>query len=284
MATARLILSLLTIGLSRARVEESPRRVLSQNQSQVFVNLARLPIATPACSAARWGRVLELVHHLGAAAHEISAKFRDEGFWGVFGSQYHGAKVNFMWNAICNDEQLANKSSLQVCEIGFNAGQSAVLFLESGRETRVLSFDLGDYPWNKKQASTVKAAYGERFDIIFGNSLETVQNFVAKNKDFKCDVAFIDGAKTRQIRNQDLKNIRRLSTVGDTLLLFDEATTMECMNQGDCQSTRQNHYSWGGATLAYYDAVSSGLMKILDCAWPVGMEGADGVCKARYAK
>ena len=159
-----------------------------------------------------------------------------------------------------------------------------MLFLESGRETRVLSFDLGDYPWNKKQASTVKAAYGERFDIIFGNSLETVQNFVAKNKDFKCDVAFIDGAKTRQIRNQDLKNIRRLSTVGDTLLLFDEATTMECMNQGDCQSTRQNHNSWGGATLAYYDAVSSGLMKILDCAWPVGMEGADGVCKARYAK
>ena len=47
-----------------------------------------------------------------------------------------------------------------VCEVGFNSGLSAMLFLESATHVRVVSFDLADLPWSARAAEVLAAAYG----------------------------------------------------------------------------------------------------------------------------
>ena len=46
-----------------------------------------------------------------------------------------------------------------VCEIGFNAGHSALTFLSMTNNTQVVSFDLGTHPYFKPSIETISAMY-----------------------------------------------------------------------------------------------------------------------------
>ena len=96
-------------------------------------------------------------------------------------------------------------------QIGFLAGHTALLFLEAAPAAHVLSFDLGEWPWAKKQAALLTRAYGvARFKAVFGSSEETLPSYARTRMRPKCDVAFIDGGKTEQLRMADLKTFARL--------------------------------------------------------------------------
>ena len=152
----------------------------------------------------------------------------------------------------------------------------------------VSSFDLGNYRWSRPLAALLQRAYGkQRLVVTFGYTNRTLPKYVATNpRGGKCDVAFIDGDKTRVGRLKDMKEVRRLYK--PSTIFFDEATSLDCVSsQARCAAAceadkRHKSDLWGGATLAYCDAAQQGLITIQRCAWPPGMQDMDGICVGTF--
>ena len=75
---------------------------------------------------------------------------------------YEDVKVSFMHAHACRLGQRTWRPT--VCEVGFNAGLSALLLLESVPNGVVLSFDLGDMPW-ARAADSISATIACAFFI-----------------------------------------------------------------------------------------------------------------------
>ena len=96
-----------------------------------------------------------------------------------------------------------------MCEIGFNAGHSAILWLESSPHLKYLGFDLGVHHYSKMNLHFFESRYSaDRFRVIFGPSNDTVPRFVAENPSFRCDILSIDGGHELGEAAWDLINMR----------------------------------------------------------------------------
>ena len=252
-----------------------------------FVEAVRSSPGPIGCRPGGFERIDKLARLLSAAGSGGCSQFGFHGMFGVFSEplksspgwiskyKYGSTKSSFIFNETCAHAHASPSELLQICEIGFNAGHTALLFLEAASAARVLSFDLGDMPWAKKQAALLSRAYGaDRFQAVFGSSDETVPSYSSRltKKASKCDVAFSDGGKTESLRLADLRNFRRLARP-QALLLFDEITTLACVRG---EGEREDHcgHAWQGTTYAYHRASREGWLRIDRCAWPRGLEGA----------
>ena len=64
------------------------------------------------------------------------------GKFGIFANNYQRVKTRFMFLRVC---ELARQGRVRsMCELGFNAGLSALLLLEAAPGATLVSFDLGD--------------------------------------------------------------------------------------------------------------------------------------------
>lgn len=208
-------------------------------------------------------------------------------FGRVVYEDYQHVKTKFIYSRLC---QLAHSGNIRtICEIGFNAGLSAILLLESSRSARVLSFDLGDFKWARRADALMREHYGDRFPgVVFGDSAKTLRQQAAREPAGKlqCDAAFIDGAKTFAGRLAHIQDIRSVSPAG-TRIFLDEITSLGCVdgslyeNQTDhrlrCQSLNGAYYE---PSRAYSHAVQQGMMRILECDWPQRFKETDGICMA----
>ena len=86
----------------------------------------------------------------GAAFTELS--FIKHGQWGIFDNMYGQVKTRFIYEWLC--KYLRKREISTVCELGFMAGHSALLFLQTVKKARLVSFDLGDAPWSRPAAGT----------------------------------------------------------------------------------------------------------------------------------
>jgi predicted O-methyltransferase YrrM len=69
--------------------------------------------------------------------------YAERGFSVVDGHIAHcPEKANSLLDLI-----MSNLEVKTVCEVGFNAGHSAVAFLTARNDTRVISFDIGNHDW-----------------------------------------------------------------------------------------------------------------------------------------
>merc|ERR1719515_691716 len=55
-----------------------------------------------------------------------------------------------------------------ICEVGFNAGHSAMLFLLSNPRVKVYSFDLGLHPYTTPATALLSAQFPGRFEFVKG--------------------------------------------------------------------------------------------------------------------
>lgn len=214
---------------------------------------------------------------LSKVVHDAVPFFKGHGSFGIFGESTLD-KVRLFRSTVCE----AGHKARTICELGFNAGHSALMFLLLAPKARVLSFDLGDIPWARWSAALLNATHGHRFTYIMGSSLATVPAYAAANPGTRCDVVFIDGAKDYAIRKADLKNFRRLADAG-ARLLFDEVCGEDCV-----RGQNRSKYCltcWGGCSRAYAEAVRSGLVAIDKCVTPK-VDGltieSGGACSATY--
>ena len=271
--------------LSRTRSRESNHlRTISQScHGHRFLLNVRKPAPAP-CSEEAYARALALAKVLGDDLHSTAERFAGHGYLGVFSPDYSGAKTRFIFDTMCRGSDRA--PIRQICEIGFNAGESAVLFLETAPQARVVSFDFGDKPWTRRQGEVLKRAYGDRFELRIGSSESTLPKYNEEQQTLEaasrrpCDVALIDGAKTFQGRLTDLRNMQKASRT-PPLLFLDEVASVKCAT-GELpleKCNRARSTTQLPPMRAYHQASRDGLLKIDKCAFPAAHPD-DGFCSA----
>lgn len=135
----------------------------------------------------------------------------------------------------------------QVCEIGFNAGHSALYWLAASNTTRLLSFDLGEYPFSLPMANLILNMFPDRFSVVWGDSTKTVPEFIRQSTDGwtsafsfpACDVIVVDGGHAYDVAFADLCNMRAFASTARHVLIFDDTPCDGDWCQGPTRSWRE---------------------------------------------
>jgi predicted O-methyltransferase YrrM len=120
---------------------------------------------------------------------------------------------------ICIDYKCKN-----IMEIGFNAGHSADLFLNTKDDIVVTSFDIGQHNYVLYGKSFIDQKYPFRHNLIIGDSKKTVNQFRENNLGVKFDLIFIDGDHSELGAITDLVNSNYLAHK-DTIVVLDDTRT-----------------------------------------------------------
>jgi predicted O-methyltransferase YrrM/lipopolysaccharide biosynthesis glycosyltransferase len=111
---------------------------------------------------------------------------------------------------------LLNKNIKHVMEIGFNSGFSTLLMLLTNSNIHITCFDLGEHKYTMPCYEKLKETFGERLNIIIGDSTKTLQDVTDIY-----DLIHIDGGHSTEVANSDIINSYRLSKNG-TILIMDD--------------------------------------------------------------
>jgi hypothetical protein len=120
----------------------------------------------------------------------------------------------------------------RICEIGFNAGASAALWLLANPTAEVIMFDMWYHHYAPvAEAMLRNASMGEAFGlrnvdsrltIVKGSSLDTVPRFFMQHPNVKCDLLSVDGGHTYDIAVNDIKHMRRIANAELSYLVVDD--------------------------------------------------------------
>ncbi len=111
------------------------------------------------------------------------------------------------------------RKSQTIMEIGFNAGHSVFLYLIANNTSKIQLFDLGEHSYSRDCYNFLDSVFPNRLSILWGNSLETIENFCDKPY---FDLIHIDGGHQRFIAESDIRNCRRFASP-HTLVVFDDS-------------------------------------------------------------
>ena len=161
---------------------------------------------------------------------------------------YSHVKTRMLYTAACEHiNQVVHRARGShvrptICELGFNAGLSAMLLLEAAPAARVISFDIDAFKWTRPAASMLQKAYPpERFTgVVWGDSHSTIPKLKASQPDFGCDVMFIDGRKDGVGKLRHIADMTRHATRPRTVVLIDDCNfdrlsalvPLECSSDG----------------------------------------------------
>jgi hypothetical protein len=115
---------------------------------------------------------------------------------------------------------LSAVASSCILEIGFNAGFSALLMLVSNEKLRLTSVDIAYHNYTIPCAEYLKSVFGERFEIIIGNSLNVLPSHLTNFNDY--DILIIDGGHGIDLAESDLLNACSYCN-SKTRILFDDS-------------------------------------------------------------
>jgi hypothetical protein len=102
-----------------------------------------------------------------------------------------------------------------ICEVGFNAGHSALLWLHANPKAEVIMFDIFTHNYSAKgeaflrDHASLNAA--KRLVIYKGDSNSTLRHFHSTNPLKKCDIISVDGAHHHDAVIQDFRNMKKLA-------------------------------------------------------------------------
>jgi predicted O-methyltransferase YrrM len=105
-----------------------------------------------------------------------------------------------------------------ILEIGFNAGHSADLFLNTNTNCNLTSFDIGEHDYVKIAKEFIDKTYPSRHTLILGDSTKTIPKY---DSDIKYDLIFIDGGHSYEVAKADLHNCKRFAHK-DTIVVIDD--------------------------------------------------------------
>lgn len=118
-----------------------------------------------------------------------------------------------------------NKCIKTICEIGFNTGHSALLWLLANPTATIVEFDLFRYPYNflgEKFLFDHHELNASRMSIHKGDSKIEVNAFFQKNPNFKCDLLSVDGSHDYGDALEDVSNMMKLANPEWNVLLVDD--------------------------------------------------------------
>lgn len=206
-------------------------------------------------------RKFDLLDAFTRASGYVGHEGYSDRMWGIASLHlYAQAKTQFVFRTL---RKHFSKAAVPptICELGFNAGHSALLMLEALPDAKLVSFDLGDADWADANQKLLAFMYAPRFRYIKGDSAETVRAAA----DLKCDAFFIDGSKSTEARYADVLNFRSLSRPG-AILFMDEVSSEACargtMSETDCIATTG---SYAPTTIAYNRLSKEGTISVDAC-------------------
>ncbi len=117
-----------------------------------------------------------------------------------------------------NDERVET-----ICEIGFNAGYSALFMALHNPKARFIEFDIFFHNYSALSLSSLQEFFPERdFLGIGGDSTVSVPRFHRWYPDTKCNLLFIDGGHTTEALRADLENMKFLANRTYHRVLIDD--------------------------------------------------------------
>jgi len=208
-----------------------------------------------------------------------------KGKWGIANKMdhqyYYGtSKTGFIFKELMKalaSGRLPEKGV--VCETGYNAGHSAMLFLDALPGYKFYEFDAGDIPWSVPNAMMFNQMYGDRFEYIQGDGGQTIRQFITERPSIKCDVMFLDGRKGEGWRYDDILLFGKLKK-SNTLVFGDEANTPECMSGQVSRDHPRCAQVHDGTEYAWNKAAQEGLLLFDACSEPQRIN--DVVCLWHY--
>jgi len=125
----------------------------------------------------------------------------------------HSAQLKIEPKVYAAIAKMGNGCIQTICEIGFNAGHSALRWLWAAPEAQVVMFDLWEHEVaavaEKHILETVEGA-DERLTICKGDSNHGVRRFHGENPTQRCNIISIDGGHSYEIAVQDFINMQYL--------------------------------------------------------------------------
>jgi hypothetical protein len=118
-----------------------------------------------------------------------------------------------------------NKNIKNVMQIGFNYGFSTLLMLMTNPNIHITCFDKGDHKYTIPCYKILKQTFGERINIIIGDSTKTLQNITDVY-----DLIHIDVKHSTEVASCDIINSYKASRQG-TILIMDNYndTNLHCL-------------------------------------------------------
>jgi len=162
-------------------------------------------------------------------ATAVARPFQQPGSGG-FKSMGHSAQLPQQIDALLGMVATRPRGAWRtICEIGFNAGHSALLWLQSAPAAALKEFDLGTLPWSKHSRAFVDALFPGRMTYFKGSTLSANSSLAAYARRVEsgleppCELFFVDGHHTRSAAESDLRHALRASTVG-SIVVGDDCT------------------------------------------------------------
>jgi hypothetical protein len=128
-------------------------------------------------------------------------------------------------NSLVNKRQNYRKAVLDkkhICEIGFNAGHSLLVMILANPNAEYTLFDLGEHKYSKPCFDFIKQLFPEtKIEIFWGDSRETMKNYLSKSNHVLFDVIHIDGGHIPEIFEVDWSYSYKLLNK-DGIIIFDD--------------------------------------------------------------
>ena len=134
-------------------------------------------------------------------------------------------------NKIRNLQYLC-KNKKKITEIGVNACHSLLIMLLENPTADYLLFDLNNHKYTEPTIDYVRKSFpNATIKIIYGNSVNTIGEYIAKNQDElnTYDLCHLDGGHTEDIFSVDYENMKKIMRK-DSCVVFDDYNYEEIKN------------------------------------------------------
>lgn len=204
--------------------------------------------ATTEPLGAEFAQLHALVAKLGSETDAITRRMQSVAAWWPQ-AQYYSQLV-------------ANDASIRtICEVGFNVGHSAAVWLTASPRVRLETFDLFSSAHSQAALAHITSRFPGRVSAHKGNSLLTVPA-AAGRLSAPCDLVVIDGRHEFEAVVHDFISLAALAAPS-ALYLFDDIcdhTRCEDWAEG-------NAIHMGGPTLALCELRRAGLLTLLNTSF-----------------
>lgn len=135
----------------------------------------------------------------------------------------------YLNKSFTREEKLKNKqinlfslSNKRICEIGFNAGHSAFLFLLSNQVEEFTIFDINEHSYTKLCYEHLSTLYNPMFEFVEGDSTMTIPKWLEKTNKYEYfDVVHVDGGHSLPVITNDFMNAIKMVKKNGYIIIDD---------------------------------------------------------------
>ena len=135
----------------------------------------------------------------------------------------------YLNKSFTREEKLKNKqinlfslSNKRICEIGFNAGHSAFLFLLSNQVEEFTIFDINEHFYTKLCYEHLSTLYNPIFEFVEGDSTMTISKWLEKTNKYEYfDVVHVDGGHSLPVITNDFMNAIKMVKKNGYIIIDD---------------------------------------------------------------